>query len=59
MYRVKGLGAFVGKRKTKSELPEIKNIADEIRNRGREYNNEVKLLEDEPIDQHIAYMRWD
>ncbi|MCP4294502.1 MAG: histidine utilization repressor [Proteobacteria bacterium] len=54
LYRVKGLGTFVAKRKIKSELLEIKNIADEIKDRGGRYSNEIEVLAEENIMASIA-----
>ena len=56
LYRIKGLGTFVARKKIKSELLEIRNIAEEIIERGATYSCEIKLLEKEIIDRHIASM---
>jgi GntR family histidine utilization transcriptional repressor len=56
LYRVKGLGTFVSRQKIKAELLEIKNIADEIRDRDGVYSNEIKRLAEEKIDGHMADM---
>ncbi len=56
LYRVKGLGTFVARKKIKSELLEIRNIADEIIERGSAYSCEIKLQEKEKVNQRIGDM---
>ncbi|MBT4287897.1 MAG: histidine utilization repressor [Deltaproteobacteria bacterium] len=56
LYRVKGLGTFVARKKIKSELLEIRNIAEEIIERGSTYSCEVKQLKKEFVNQHVGSM---
>lgn len=44
LRRVQGLGTFVADARPQSELVELRNIADEIRDRGHDYRAEVQAL---------------
>lgn len=48
IYRQRGLGSFVSRRTPRSQLLVIKNIADEIKNRGGHYSCELMYLAAEP-----------
>ncbi len=52
--RVPGLGSFVAEPVPPSDLLEIRNIADEIRERGHEHRAEVLTLESGPAEPGIA-----
>jgi GntR family transcriptional regulator, histidine utilization repressor len=52
--RLMGVGTFVARRKGSSPLVEVRNIADEVRSRGRHYWAEVVLLRAEPAEQAVA-----
>ncbi|QOL25434.1 histidine utilization repressor [Thalassotalea sp. LPB0316] len=46
LFRTQGVGSFVASFKSQSSLLEIKNIADEIRERGHQYHSQlVQLIE--------------
>ncbi|WP_251359538.1 histidine utilization repressor [Kangiella sp. TOML190] len=53
LYRVQGRGTFVAPKKLHSPLLEIRNIAEEIQNRGAEYSNELLLLQKEVCPPHL------
>ncbi|NVJ68265.1 MAG: histidine utilization repressor [Gammaproteobacteria bacterium] len=53
LYRVQGRGTFVAPKKLHSPLLEIRNIAEEIQNRGEEYSNELILLQSEACPSHL------
>lgn len=54
LRRVQGLGTFVAGQKPQSELLELKNIADEIKNRGGTHTSELLLLRNEPANEDVA-----
>ncbi len=53
LYRVQGRGTFVAPKKLHSPLLEIRNIAQEVHNRGGEYSNELLLLQQEQCPSHL------
>ncbi len=53
LYRVQGRGTFVAPKKLHSPLLEIRNIAEEIQNRGSSYSNELILLQKESCPVHL------
>jgi GntR family histidine utilization transcriptional repressor len=52
--RLMGVGTFIARRKGSSPLVEVRNIADEVRARGRHYWAEVVLLRAETADRSVA-----
>jgi GntR family histidine utilization transcriptional repressor len=54
LRRVRGLGTFVSEPKPQTALLEIRNIADEIAQRGHRHSAGVALLRDEAADEDIA-----
>ncbi|MFC3093471.1 UTRA domain-containing protein [Alteromonas sediminis] len=46
LQRLAGVGTFVKTKKAASSLLKIKNIADEVKDRGNQYANQLLLLED-------------
>jgi GntR family histidine utilization transcriptional repressor len=54
LTRVPGVGTFVAKYIPQAPLFEIRNIADEIRDRGHNYSAELALLVREAADQEVA-----
>lgn len=54
LIRQAGLGTFVTDQKAESPLLEVTNIAQEIRQRGHEYSNQVLLCEAVSADDEIA-----
>ena len=54
LERVHGVGTFVAESTGHASLIELKNIADEIKSRGREHQAKVKSLERIEADQHVA-----
>lgn len=53
LYRVQGRGTFVAPKKLHSPMLEIRNIADEVAERGNEYSNELILLQKEHCPLHL------
>ena len=54
LIRQVGLGTFVTDRKAESPLTEVNNIADEVRQRGHDYHNEVVRCEAIAADDETA-----
>lgn len=54
VVRVQGLGTFVNTGKAQSEPLEIRNIAEEIAERGHVHTADVHALEQHPCDETIA-----
>ncbi|MCP4328282.1 MAG: histidine utilization repressor [Alphaproteobacteria bacterium] len=54
--RVQGLGTFVESNKAQSTFLEIRNIADEIRERGHSYHAEPYTVGTETVTDRIAYL---
>lgn len=54
LVRQAGVGTFVTDRKAESPLTEIRNIADEVRQRGHDYGNRVLRSEALAADDHMA-----
>ena len=54
LRRVQGLGSFVAGPQPQSVLLELRNIADEIRERGHDYHAEVLCLEEEQASPSLA-----
>jgi GntR family histidine utilization transcriptional repressor len=54
LRRVQGVGTFVAEAKPQSELLEIRNIAEEIAERGHVHSASVRLLRRERADKRIA-----
>lgn len=54
LVRIRGLGSFVAERKGYSELFEVRNIADEITERGHRYEANVVLLQAERASPDTA-----
>ena len=54
LVRVAGVGTFVAHFKAKGPLVEIRNIADEVRQRGHDYSSEVILNAKENAGSQIA-----
>ena len=54
LTRRQGAGTFVAPRKYQATLVEIRNIADEIRARGRRHHSRVHLLAQEPATPLLA-----
>ncbi|MFI9504489.1 histidine utilization repressor [Nocardia sp. NPDC052566] len=50
LVRMMGVGTFVAPAKVASPLFEVRNIADEIQQRGHRHRTEVVLLRSEPVD---------
>lgn len=57
IVRMMGVGTFVASTKTASPLFEVKNIADEIQQRGHRHRTEVVLVREEQTDQGVAFVR--
>ena len=55
LYRVQGRGTFVAPKKLHSPMLEIRNIADEVKERGGEYSNELILLQKEMCPTHLLH----
>lgn len=53
IYRQRGIGSFVSRRAPRSALLVVKNIAEEIANRGGAYSNELIYLSAEPESELI------
>ena len=53
LERVHGVGTFVAESTGHASLIELKDIADEIKARGKEHHAKVKQLEKIKVDQHI------
>lgn len=53
LYRAQGRGTFVAPKKLHSPMLEIRNIADEVKERGNEYSNELILLQKEQCPSHL------
>ncbi|QOR38745.1 histidine utilization repressor [Billgrantia diversa] len=54
LTRQPGLGTFVTDRKAESSLVDVHNIAEEVRERGHLYNNDVLLAEAIAADDEVA-----
>ena len=54
LMRQQGLGTFVAPLKSQSSMLTVRNIADEIRERGHGYSNRVLLLSEEKASEAIA-----
>lgn len=54
IHRVPGVGRFVADPKTKGHLLEIRNIADEIRERKHHYQAEILILQEEKVGGRTA-----
>ena len=54
LTRVPGVGTFVAEQIPQTPLFEIRNIADEIRERGHHYHADLKLLAEETADKEVA-----
>jgi len=54
LTRVPGVGTFVAEQIPQTPLFEIRNIADEIRDRGHRYSADLKLLTEEIADEDVA-----
>ena len=54
LTRRQGAGTFVAPRKHQATLVDIRNIADEIRDRGRQHRSTVQLLVAEPATSLLA-----
>ncbi|NRA71866.1 MAG: histidine utilization repressor [Gammaproteobacteria bacterium] len=54
LVRSQGRGTFVATLKSQSSALEIKNISDEIRQRGHQYSVKILLLEQREADQEVA-----
>lgn len=53
LYRVQGRGTFVAPKKLYSPMLKIRNIAEEIIERGGNYSNELILLQKEQCPSHL------
>jgi len=56
LIRVQGVGTFVAENKAESALFEVRNIADEIKDRGGRHEARVILLQGEPADEAVERM---
>jgi GntR family histidine utilization transcriptional repressor len=56
IVRMMGVGTFVARTKAASPLFEVKNIADEIQQRGHRHRTEVILVRAEPADEAQAFL---
>ncbi len=54
LVRVAGVGTFVAEAQTKGHLVEVRNIAEEVRERGHSYSNIVVTHESVPLTSVIA-----
>ncbi|NMP17204.1 histidine utilization repressor [Thalassotalea sp. Y01] len=54
LFRTKGIGTFVASFKSQSSLLEIKNIADEIRERGHSYKAKTIQIKQTSLPQALA-----
>ena len=54
LTRRQGSGTYVAPQKYQATLVEIRNIADEIRSRGRTHRSQVRLLREEPAGDELA-----
>ena len=54
VVRTPGVGTFVASSRPQSTVLEVRNIADEIRERGHDHDAKVHLLCSERIDQRLA-----
>ncbi len=54
LYRIKGAGTFVAETRPRTEVFEIRNIADEIRNRGHRYDSSIHRLQLDEVDITIT-----
>jgi GntR family histidine utilization transcriptional repressor len=59
IVRMMGVGTFVARTKTASPLFEVKNIADEIQQRGHRHRTEVVFVREEDTDHSQAFLRDD
>ncbi|NKZ73786.1 histidine utilization repressor [Rhodococcus hoagii] len=57
IIRMMGIGTFVASTKTPSPLFEVKNIADEIQERGHRHRTEVIFVREEETDHSQAFLR--
>jgi GntR family histidine utilization transcriptional repressor len=54
IIRLQGVGTFVAKQKPQTELMEIKNIADEIKEGGGIHSCDIHLLQEETVSPELA-----
>lgn len=54
LVRRQGSGTYVAPQKYQATLVEIRNIADEIRARGRQHRSDLRLLREEPATAMLA-----
>ena len=54
LVRVAGVGTFVAEAQTKGHLVEVRNIAEEVRERGHSYSNIVVTHQSVPLTSVIA-----
>lgn len=54
LVRYPGIGTFVSDTKAESPLADIRNIADEVRQRGHEYSCQIEQLSETSADDSIA-----
>jgi len=54
LTRVPGVGTFVAEQIPQTPLFEIRNIADEIRDRGNHYHADLRLLAEETANEDVA-----
>ncbi|NVK40633.1 MAG: histidine utilization repressor [Oceanospirillaceae bacterium] len=54
LVRYPGLGTFVSDTKAESPLADIKNIADEVRQRGHQYSNRLVSLKETAASETVA-----
>ncbi|MCA1368039.1 histidine utilization repressor [Bradyrhizobium sp. BRP14] len=52
--RVQGVGSFVATHKSSTALLEVRNIADEIRERGHTHTSKISLLQQEQASPEVA-----
>ncbi|MGO4200993.1 histidine utilization repressor [Rhodococcus sp. TAF43] len=57
IVRMMGVGTFVASSKTSSPLFEVKNIADEIQQRGHRHRTETVFVREEEPDHSQAFLR--
>lgn len=55
LYRAQGRGTFVAPKKLHSPMLEIRNIAEEVQERGNHYSNELLLLQKEYCPTHLKH----
>ncbi|MCL6415035.1 histidine utilization repressor [Aestuariirhabdus sp. Z084] len=54
LMRHQGLGTFVAERKPVGSLLEVRNIADDISQRGHRYSNRILCMESQPASDPVA-----